>query len=125
MSDSPKPELSPCPFCGGPALLYTVSAYRKLYAARCGKCGTERQPASLIDSAVGWNRRFDEAGWLPIETAPKPHGHVFYVWKWKSCIAFPVVRLEDSGPPRLASGSAGHPLIDMDDATHWRFAQGP
>ena len=60
--DERKPELKPCPFCGGEAEVAKGFLYGKVtgYSAYCKKCGCESKVFATKQNAENfWNRRAD------------------------------------------------------------------
>jgi len=74
MTNTTKPELKPCPFCGGPAELKQTG--RNRLEVRCRRCVVHKHQITkhysldwLEDKMIeGWNTRAPQ--WQPIETAP-------------------------------------------------------
>lgn len=71
-----KPELLPCPFCGGEPKEYDQIGYSSVKCDNC-KFSIKRKAEDGAPYAVElWNRRAGQAAksvpeWQPIETAPK------------------------------------------------------
>lgn len=74
MTNTTKPELKPCPFCGGEATLADGEAGTdglsiKARNPRCRSCGVDMGYCSdSITATIAWNTRPPQ--WQPIETAP-------------------------------------------------------
>lgn len=66
MTDPTKPDLLPCPFCGGPAAMQTWTTNYAVVCRAVPYCAEARPAKSPEDAAAIWNRRAPPAaptGW--------------------------------------------------------------
>jgi Lar family restriction alleviation protein len=78
MSETKEPELLPCPFCGGMAVLLNTEQYYgkpDLWYANCTQCGALSKAEELDDICDVWNRRVPVPQWTA--EPPKEEG-----WYW-------------------------------------------
>lgn len=81
MNPSSEREAMPCPFCGGEPMSNPVESMFhtfRIVCPHCEMCGPERMTAS--EAIAAWQGRTaistqpQQAGWMPIDTAPKGSG---------------------------------------------------